>query len=56
LPSKEISSRKHLYTCKFTLIYVNVYKVTPRQLPEWPIRNPFVGGRVAVGGAGDMAQ
>lgn len=30
LPAKKIRGRKHLCTCKFTLIYANVYKVTPR--------------------------
>lgn len=49
LPAKEIRGRKHLCTCKFTLIHANVYKVTPRL----SLQNGSL--RIHLWGAGDMA-
>ena len=49
LPTKEIRGRKHLCTCKFTSIYANVYKVTPRL----SLQNGSL--RIHLWGAGDMA-
>lgn len=49
LPAKEIRGRKHLCTSKFTLIYANVYKVTPRL----SLQNGSL--RIHLWGAEDMA-